>query len=59
MIDAFNKKMDTLSLTRKAPLDDIQDSKSIAEVLDEKIAKNASQLPKIESKARMISYKKT
>jgi hypothetical protein len=42
MIDAFNKKMDTLSLTRKATLDDIQDSKSIAEVLDEKIAKNAS-----------------
>lgn len=59
LIDAFNKKMDTLSVTRKATLDDIQDSKSIAEVLDETIAKKASQLPKIESKARMISYKKT
>ena len=34
--------MDTLSVTRKATLDDIQDAKSIAEVLDETIAKKAS-----------------
>lgn len=49
-----------MNATSKATIDDLRsDAKPLAEYLDISLVKKADALPKLESKAKMISYKKT